>query len=391
MDVREAAALIAATVLLLAGCSAAPAQEPGTTSPTTVPAVATTPPASVTPLDPAVSVASAGGPGDVISGETDLADGDTVSTDQAGLAELTFADGSFTRLGPASELVVTSLGTVETPRVALRLDVGSTWNRIQRAAAEEPRFEVETPVGVAAVRGTVFAIECADAGGCRFTVYEGELEVTPTGSAPVIVGPLERLHLPGDPADEPRPEPISVDRVLGEAWSADNLARDGDSTVLEAATERNARISGQWTTTFVVQETTNYGMRFVGETFDRGWTLAEGPCDGVRCPTSITSDSGWTGRVRHAGDALVTIPATDLAHCYDIATGAVRVENAFEQHSTYELRVVAAEVIDGVLTATRIEGTNELHLRLLDEHRAACGAEVEDSVELSTVTMVRVS
>src|SRR5690606_38528348 len=105
-----------------------------------------------------------------------------------------------------AELVVAELGTVETARVALRLEVGSTWHRVQRVVGEESRFEVETPVGVAAVRGTTFAVECTADATCRFTVYEGELEVTPLGGEPIVLGPFERLHLPGEPGVPPEPE-----------------------------------------------------------------------------------------------------------------------------------------------------------------------------------------
>src|SRR5690606_32813850 len=152
---------------------------------------------------------------------------------------------------------------------------------------------------------------------------------------------LERLYLTGDAGSGAAPEAISVDRVLLEPWSATNLGRDGTTdTVLEGAQLHNSRISGVWTTTFVVQETTNIGMSYPGRTLERQWTLAEGACDGVTCPTSITSSSGWSGHVRHSGDALVSVPAVDLVHCYELGTDVVRVPEAYEQRSTYVLRVV---------------------------------------------------
>jgi len=67
------------------------------------------------------------------------------------------------------------------------VDVGRTWNRVQELDDADDEYEVTTPVGTAAVRGTVFATDCASKRRCTFTVLEGTVRVTPTDGDPVDV------------------------------------------------------------------------------------------------------------------------------------------------------------------------------------------------------------
>src|SRR5690606_1461399 len=106
MDVRTGTVMPAAAVLL-AGCASGPSEDPATvtTGPTT-PAAETAATARVTALDPTVSVlAVATGETKTVDVELDVAEGDTVGTDPTGLAEITFEEGSLTRLGPDGDLV----------------------------------------------------------------------------------------------------------------------------------------------------------------------------------------------------------------------------------------------------------------------------------------------
>lgn len=109
--------------------------------------------------------------------------GDAVRTDATGFAEIVYADGSLTRLDGDTTFTVLALdGDVTVPEIETRLDGGRIWNRVNSVTAQRGRFEVETSVGVATVRGTAFGIECIEPGECTFTVTEGVVVViTPDG------------------------------------------------------------------------------------------------------------------------------------------------------------------------------------------------------------------
>ena len=103
-----------------------------------------------------------------------LALGDHVRTDATGFAVIDHADGSVTRLDVDTEVEVLALGGVDPQATTdLRLDIGRVWNRVADGNAS---FAVTTDVGVAAVRGTTFLVEC-DVDACTFVVFEGSVDV----------------------------------------------------------------------------------------------------------------------------------------------------------------------------------------------------------------------
>lgn len=108
-----------------------------------------------------------------------LVAGDGVRTDDTGFAEVAYADGSLTRLEPSTEFAVVSLaGDATLPEIRVELDTGRVWNRVNTVTGTRGKFEVETSVGVAAVRGTAFGVECNPADVCTFTVTDGFVVVT---------------------------------------------------------------------------------------------------------------------------------------------------------------------------------------------------------------------
>ncbi len=103
--------------------------------------------------------------------------GNWVRTDQTGFAELEYIDGSLTRLDIETEFRVSELAGDETiPEVTVELDAGRMWSRVKTVTATEGRFDVETSVGVATIRGTGFLVDCSLPGGaCLVAVSEGEV------------------------------------------------------------------------------------------------------------------------------------------------------------------------------------------------------------------------
>jgi len=98
-----------------------------------------------------------------------LREGDTLRTDAtAGLAEISYTDGSYTRLGPNTEFSITKLSESQGVRQTQgTLTVGSTWNRAAKVA-ETGSFEVKAGGATAAVEGTLFSVVCTVPTSCQF-------------------------------------------------------------------------------------------------------------------------------------------------------------------------------------------------------------------------------
>lgn len=85
-----------------------------------------------------------------------------------------FPDGTQVRLEKGGKLVLAEEGPGV---VVFRLLAGKAWARVAKNRGR--RFEIRTPVAVAAVRGTEFTVEINDDGQTVTQVLEGVVAVTP--------------------------------------------------------------------------------------------------------------------------------------------------------------------------------------------------------------------
>ncbi len=133
-----------------------------------------------------------------------MVEGDGVRTDGEGFAELLYLDGSRTRLDGGTEFELVELdGDALAPIIRTRLDIGRTWHRVQHVTGERGAYEVETAVGTAAVRGTVFIVECDARPVCTFSVLEGIVVVTTPDGRQLTVEADEELTLGDEDGFEP--------------------------------------------------------------------------------------------------------------------------------------------------------------------------------------------
>jgi hypothetical protein len=116
-----------------------------------------------------------------------LAVGDIAKTNETGFAEITYPDGSMSRLGADTKFTVTKLakrGPIKTS-----LSQGAVWNEVVKATGGTTRFEVQSPNAIATVRGTAFAVTCFADLTCVFAVVEGTVDLTAGGqTVPVTAG-----------------------------------------------------------------------------------------------------------------------------------------------------------------------------------------------------------
>ena len=107
-----------------------------------------------------------------------LAAGSRIRTGPGGQAEVEFMDGSTLVVRDQSSIQLSGLRRQKEKKTSLLVFFGRVWNRIARAVGNQARYEINTPVLVAGVRGTQFEAAVGDDGSVRIVVDEGVVEVT---------------------------------------------------------------------------------------------------------------------------------------------------------------------------------------------------------------------
>jgi len=166
--------------------------------------------------------------------------GNEIRTDTTGAARVDYVDGSLARLDAGTELRIVDLaGSALAPQVRVRLDVGRVWNRVRHVSGSVGRYEVETSVGLAAVRGTAFTVHCPVRTVCTFTVHEGVIVVTTpdgreirieAGESVTLGAPgtdLDGLGIPGTGGDGTGGDGTGGDGTGGDGTGGDGTGGDG--------------------------------------------------------------------------------------------------------------------------------------------------------------------
>jgi hypothetical protein len=85
--------------------------------------------------------------------------GTSLQTDASGQATLQFPDGSLIRIASNTNFQVTGIGDgASNPNTAIKLDVGTLFIFVQAALGQKV-FDVQTPAGVASVRGSYMRVD----------------------------------------------------------------------------------------------------------------------------------------------------------------------------------------------------------------------------------------
>ena len=90
-----------------------------------------------------------------------LEDGDMIKTGDDSSAEITFFDGSTVELQPGTEIEIASLdisADTDSTTITLEQTIGATISRVINIIDPASSYEVETPSGAAAVRGSVMVV-----------------------------------------------------------------------------------------------------------------------------------------------------------------------------------------------------------------------------------------
>ena len=127
--------------------------------------------------------------------------GDTIKSGDGSSAEITFFDGSTIELDADTQVEVASLNITGTGSTAIGLKqvIGTTISRVTELVDSASRYEVETPAGVAAVRGSVMMVYVIEDGTTWITNQRGHMWGIAQGVELLI--PIRRtcIIIPGQP------------------------------------------------------------------------------------------------------------------------------------------------------------------------------------------------
>lgn len=184
----------------------------------------------------------------------ELVPGTVLKTGEGARAEITFADGSVVRVGPAAELRIDGAafdGKTKEVKVDATLVAGQAWAKVSKLVGDESKFQVKTQNAVAGVRGTVFRVNVERDEATVVKVYNGAVAV----AAPLLSGSEEPVATgPIDPNRKPIAAPYSkvsqkeFEHLLGKMMQI-RIAKGG--TVSQAAPsafteEEDSKAEPEW-------------------------------------------------------------------------------------------------------------------------------------------------
>jgi len=161
--------------------------------------------------------------------------GQSIRTGKLSSVALGFFDGSRTRLGPEAEMSITELDAQNTgPRViVLMQNLGESQHDVAKSSDPASRYEVYTPSGMGAAKGTSFRVFVTVALFVRFVVDEGAVAVTNLDSTVIVVAGQTTIIVAGHTPTHPifRIEGEGVVEQTGSVWHiAGRTFRTGSNT-----------------------------------------------------------------------------------------------------------------------------------------------------------------
>jgi hypothetical protein len=134
-----------------------------------------------------------------------LAENDIVRTGANSNAAITFFDGSVITLEANTRIEIKQLTSSKPTSIRLKQEIGETVSTIEKLIDSASRYEIETPVAVAGVRGSQMRVTVAKDGTTEVQNLEGKISVTAQGVEVAIpVGNTSKVQ-PGQPPGAPAP------------------------------------------------------------------------------------------------------------------------------------------------------------------------------------------
>src|SRR4051794_24076511 len=304
--------------------------------------------------------------------------GDTIQTDAAGLAQITFKDGTLTRLDHNSIFTLDKLvNTTGKRQVDGTVSAGQTWNRVQKLSESES-FQQKGNGASAVVAGTAFVTKCSlptgtaftivktkkalkklqKASKCDFTLVDGKLTLASLGkTVPMSGGQSTTVDAAGNAGDAVTVPP---DIFFSNQWITTNLDLDAKAGLDEAKgvpTAENlkrARIDGTWTVSLTVTSTTGFRDLASGTLKTRSYTF-NGSSAGVTL-TAQTANGSVAIPLTYADGVYSGNADLGLQNC-ELDNGTVAVVNGIHNTQTVSLSATGAVPQSGLWSANALGGT----------------------------------
>lgn len=113
-----------------------------------------------------------------------LYEGDKIDTYENSRVELKLDDGSIIRISANTSILLSSLKEEELKReTSIKVFIGRIWLNVLKILGKESKFNIETPVCLAAVKGTIYRADVEANGKTNVNVYDGLVSVNRIGEA----------------------------------------------------------------------------------------------------------------------------------------------------------------------------------------------------------------
>jgi len=130
--------------------------------------------------------------------------GDSIKTGDDSSAMITFFDGSTIELEAGTEIEIASLDiSTDTGSTTITLEqtIGNTISRVTKFLDPASRYEVETPTGVVAVRGSAVQVYVIEDGTTWITNLEGDIRAVAQGVELQVPEGRQCITRPGQPPE----------------------------------------------------------------------------------------------------------------------------------------------------------------------------------------------
>jgi uncharacterized repeat protein (TIGR01451 family) len=275
-----------------------------------------------------------------------LQPGDSIRSGNSSGAELTFFDGSTIELQAATQVEIASLNISSTgsTTIGLRQVIGTTISRVRELVDSTSSYEIETPAGVAAVRGSVMTVQVTEdcitwitnqRGKMSGIAQDVELRI-PVGRICIIIcgQPPELVPLPsygrGGGGDEPEPDRIVTDLAIDKSDNVDQVSPSSHIVYTLRITNNGPSDS----TGSVVVDGLPSGVSFIsatnGGTYDAGshtvsWILG-GLARGASTSVNVTVEVNESTSGTITNTAMVAANEGDSHRADNTATEATTID-----------------------------------------------------------------
>jgi hypothetical protein len=132
-----------------------------------------------------------------------LTDKDAIKTGVDSSALITFFDGSVIELKPNTQIEINELIQGKSKSIKLKQEIGETRSKVEKLMDSASRYEIETPVAVAAVRGSQMVVQVVADGTTSVGNVEGSISVTAQGKEVIIPEGKHSIVVPGATPSQP--------------------------------------------------------------------------------------------------------------------------------------------------------------------------------------------